>query len=67
MIIISTVYLRKQGEKDYQKLIARFRCGREDLSNKLWRGQENLCRYVGVKLKTSCNEYCIVEIRSNTK
>jgi len=27
-------YLRKQGQKDFQKIIARFRCGNEELRNK---------------------------------
>jgi len=38
-------YLRKQGQKDFQKIIARVRCGNEENRNKLWREQEKkLCK-----------------------
>jgi len=48
-------YLRKQGQKDFQKIIARFRCENEELRNKFWREQEKEVETLE-HLATSCTE-----------
>lgn len=62
-------YLRKQ--KDFQKIIARFRCRNEEFRNKFWREQEkNMCRICQSKDKTVKHlvaTNCIIEIRNSTR
>ena len=56
-------YLWKKGKKDSQEIIARFRCGCEELQNKYWLEEiEKMCRICKREpenlfhLKTSCAE-----------
>lgn len=63
-------YLKKHYQKVYQKIIARFRCENEELSNGFWREQdENICRLCHSETETldhlAIN--CIVEIRNSTR
>lgn len=63
-------YLKKHYQKVFQKIIARFRCENEELSNGFWREQdENICRLCHSETETldhlAIN--CIVEIRNSTR
>jgi hypothetical protein len=61
-------YLRKPGKKDHQKIIARFRCGNEELSSNFWRDQEEiLCRICQKEVETieHLSKRCREEMRSN--
>lgn len=63
-------YLRKQGKKDFQKVIARFRCGNEERRNKFWREQEkNKCRFCQNEAETleHIAYNCVMETRDNTR
>jgi len=55
-------YLLKRGERGSQKLIARWRCGKEEERNGFWKTEEEKkCRICGVEVG------CIEHIMSHTR
>jgi len=50
MVIGKPMYLRRNGRKGSQKIIARWRCGNEEEKNKYWRKEEDRrCRIYNMK------------------